>query len=352
MMSTAQRLTVQRILTRAWTHRGALAWVLRPVEWLFRLALTARGQLYRTGLLRTQRVGAPVIVVGNVVAGGAGKTPVVLAVVRHLQGLGWRVGVISRGYGRHTSDCREVLPGSAVLDVGDEPALIKRATSVPVFVATDRVDAAMRLLSAYPDTELIVSDDGLQHLALGRDLEICVFDDRGIGNGLLLPAGPLREPWPRPVDMVLHSGAHPAFAGFTAQRSLARFALRADGSRVALEELARTGGKPLLAVAAIAKPEEFFAMLHAQDLKLAGTVSLPDHHDFADWRSADHGAYTVLCTEKDALKLWRQQPDALAVALTFEPEGGFFAELDAALAGILIKRTNPRLSLHHGHTTS
>lgn len=352
MMSTAQRLTVQRILTRAWTHRGVLAWMLRPVEWLFRLALAARRLLYRTGLLRTQRVGVPVIVVGNVVAGGAGKTPVVLAVVRHLQRVGWRVGVISRGYGRRTSDCREVLAGSAVLDVGDEPALIKRATSVPVFVATNRADAAMGLLSAYPDTQLIISDDGLQHLALARDLEICVFDDRGAGNGLLLPAGPLREPWPRPVDMVLHSGAHPAFAGFTAQRSLGRFALRADGSRVALEELARTGGKPLLAVAAIAKPEEFFAMLRAQDLKLAGTVGLPDHHDFFDWSSADHRAYTVLCTEKDALKLWRHQPDALAVALAFEPERGFFAELDAALAGILIKPANPGLSLRHGHTTS
>lgn len=339
---------LQRTLTSAWTHRGLLAWLLWPVSLLFGALAALRRGLYRIGLLKVQRVPALVIVVGNVVAGGSGKTPVVMALVRHLQARGLGVGVISRGYGRRAKDCREVLDDSAIADVGDEPALIRRATSAPVFVAPRRFDAATSLLARYPDTQVIVCDDGLQHLGLQRDLEICVFDDRGTGNGFLLPAGPLREPWPRAVDMVLHSGAHPAFAGFTAERTLAGHALRADGSQIALVELARGAAKPLLAVAAIAKPEDFFTMLRAQGLLLAGTIALPDHYDFNSWLRTEYGGYTVICTEKDAVKLWHKQPDALAVPLLFTPEPALLAKLDA----LLTIRLNATLSSPHGHTTS
>lgn len=339
---------LQRTLTSAWTHRGLLAWLLRPVSLLFGALAALRRGLYRIGLLKVQRVPALVIVVGNVVAGGSGKTPVVMALVRHLQARGLGVGVISRGYGRRAKDCREVLDDSAIADVGDEPALIRRATCAPVFVAPRRFDAATSLLARYPDTQVIVCDDGLQHLGLQRDLEICVFDDRGTGNGFLLPAGPLREPWPRAVDMVLHSGAHPAFAGFTAERTLAGHALRADGSQIALAELARGAAKPLLAVAAIAKPEDFFTMLRAQGLLLAGTIALPDHYDFNSWLRSEYEGYTVICTEKDAVKLWHKQPDALAVPLLFTPEPAFLAKLDA----LLTIRLNATLSSPHGHTTS
>ncbi|WP_296442749.1 tetraacyldisaccharide 4'-kinase, partial [Rhodoferax sp. UBA5149] len=221
-----------------------------------------------------------------------------------------------------------------------------------VFVATRRFDAAKYLLARYPDTQVIVCDDGLQHLGLYRDLEICVFDDRGVGNGFLLPAGPLREPWPRAADLVLHTGAHPAFAGFTAQRTLARHALRADGSQIALAELARGGAKPLLALAAIAKPEDFFAMLRAQGLQLARTVALPDHYDFDSWLRNEYEGYTVICTEKDAVKLWPKKSDALAVPLVFTPEPAFMAQLDALLSVLLADRSNPKLSSPHGHTTT
>ncbi len=352
MTSAAQRLAMQRILLHAWTRRGALAWLLSPLALLFGALVALRRKLYLTGILKTRNVGVPVFVVGNVVAGGSGKTPVVLALVRHVQALGFRVGVISRGYGRRTMDCREVLADSSAMDVGDEPALIKRATAAPVFVAIRRLDAARKLLSQYPDTQVIISDDGLQHLALGRELEICVFDDRGIGNGWLLPAGPLREPWPRRVDMVLHTGAQPAFAGFAAQRGLAQFVVRADGSTVAFKQLADSGGKPLLAVAAIAKPEDFFSMLRGQGLQLAGTVGLPDHHDFADWPGDKHAACTVLCTEKDAIKLWQHQPDALAVPLVLSLEPAFIAELDRMLSDLFPAGFTPKLSSHHGHTTT
>ncbi len=304
--------------------------------------------MYRSGWRKIERVPALVIVVGNVVAGGSGKTPVVMALVRHLQARGLRVGVISRGYGRRATDCREVLDDSQVSEVGDEPALIQRSTLAAVFVAPRRIDAARSLLARYPGTEVIVCDDGLQHLGLHRDVQICVFDDRGTGNGFLLPAGPLREPWPRAVDLVLHTGAHPAFAGFTAQRTLARYALRADGSQIALTELALGSGKPLLAVAAIAKPEDFFSMLRAQGLNLSRTIALPDHYDFNSWLRNDYEGYTVICTEKDAIKLWHMQPDVLAAPLILTPEPDFMAALDALLAGHL----NPKLSSPHGHTTS
>ena len=343
--------TLQRTLTHAWTHRGLLAWLLWPVALLFGTLSALRRAMYQVGLLKMQRVPALVIVVGNVVAGGSGKTPVVMALVRHLQARGVRVGVISRGYGRRARDCQEVLDDSVISDVGDEPALIKRATSAPVFVAARRFDAARSLLERYPETQVILCDDGLQHLGLQRDLEICVFDDRGIGNGFLLPAGPLREPWPRAVDLVLHSGTHPAFAGFTAQRTLARYALRADGRQTALtelNELTRPDAKPLLAVAAIAKPEDFFTMLQAQGLHLARTIVLPDHCDFDNWLRNEYEGYTIICTEKDAVKLWHKQPDALAVPLVFTPEPAFMAQLDVLLAA----RLKPTLSSPHGHTTS
>ncbi len=351
-MRVAQQPVLQRLLTDAWTRRGWLALILWPLAALFGTLAALRRGLYRGGLLKTERVRVPVIVVGNVIAGGSGKTPLVIALVQHLQARGLQVGVISRGYGRASSDCREVLESSAISTVGDEPALIRQATAAPVFVAARRAHAAACLLQQHPETQVIVCDDGLQHLGLHRDLEICVFDDRGIGNGFLLPAGPLREPWPRNVDLVLHTGAQPAFAGFTSQRALASHARRADASQIALDDLSRPGAKPLLAVAAIARPEAFFAMLRARGLTLAGVIALPDHYNFDSWSRNEYEAYTVICTEKDALKLWSRQPDALAIPLVFKPEAAFVSRFDTLLAALLTTPPEPTLSLPHGHTTS
>ncbi|MDD2919038.1 tetraacyldisaccharide 4'-kinase [Rhodoferax sp.] len=323
-----------RSLTDAWQRRGWLAWLLWPLSLLFGLLVRLRKALYRAGWLTSERLPVPVIVVGNVVAGGAGKTPVVMALVQHLQARGIQVGVVSRGYGRRSQECLEVFPDSAIEDVGDEPALIQRRTSAPVFVAARRAQAGRALLDQHPHIQLIVCDDGLQHLHLQRDLEIGVFDDRGVGNGFLLPAGPLREPWPRALDMMLHTGQQPAFAGgYRASRSLANHALRADGSRVALADLVT--GKPLLAVAAIARPEAFFAMLRAQGLPLAKTIAMPDHADFSRWAGNADGACTVLCTEKDAVKLWGREPDALAVPLDFTPDPAFWQALAMRLEPLL-----------------
>ncbi len=328
-------------LTRAWTHRGTVAYLLWPLSQVYRVLTAMRRMLYATGRLRSEGVPVPVVVVGNVIAGGAGKTPVVMAIVRHALARGTAVGVISRGYGRRTDDCREVLPSSDPGDVGDEPALVRRATGVPVFVARRRIEAARALLAQYPEVRLIVSDDGLQHLAMRRDVEICVFDDRGVGNGWLLPAGMLREAWPRHCDLVLHTGDHPAFAGgFTSTRTLAGAAIRSDGTQVPLAELVAPGSPALVAVAAIARPDAFFSMLRARGLPLARTIALPDHHDYLDWQTTVAARVTagiapvVLCTEKDAVKLWRVEPAALAVPLLFDPEQRFFDLLDAKLSSL------------------
>ena len=307
-----------------------MAWLLWPVSLLYGLITSLRRGLYALGVFKTNRVRAKVIVVGNVVTGGAGKTPVVMALVMHLQARGWHVGVVSRGYGRSSTDCREVLDNSTADEVGDEPALVKSTCHAPVFVAAKRFEAATALLAIYPETQIIVCDDGLQHHALHRDLEICVFDDRGVGNGFLLPAGPLREPWPRPTDLVLHTGVQASSVrdAFTARRALASYALRVDSRSMPLSELR---GKPLLAVAAIAQPEAFFNMLRDQGLSLAKTMALPDHYNFQHWVRPAVKSHTLVCTEKDAVKLWRSHPDALAVPLVLTPQPEFLSAVDGAI---------------------
>lgn len=321
-------------LQRAWRQRGALACLLWPLSLLMGLLVRLRRGLYAARILPSGHPGVPVIVVGNVVAGGAGKTPVVMAVVRHLQARGWRPGVVSRGYGRSSTDCRAVLPDSPPSAAGDEPLLIARQCKVPVFVASQRLEAAQALRQSHPDIDIIVCDDGLQHLALARNIEVCVFNNDGVGNGWLLPAGPLREPWPRPVDLVVHAGTAPKGCRapcFAMQRSLAPTAVRADGSQVPLHQLQT---QPLLALAGIARPRDFFALLQQSGLEPQRTLALPDHYDYDSWQRPSDKPYTLICTEKDAAKLWRLHPDALAVPLKVEIAPGFFEALDAKLAAL------------------
>ena len=358
-MYGALRPALQRVFLLAWTKQAWLARLLWPLSLVFKSLTWLRRQLYRYGIFNIQRVDAVTIVVGNVIAGGAGKTPTVIALVQHLQTQGLQIGVVSRGYGRKDGlCCVEVLEDSSPADAGDEPLLIRRTTRVPVFVAPTRFEAATALLARHPHINVIVCDDGLQHYGLYRDLEVCVFDDRGCGNGWLLPAGPLRESWPRHAVtrvgqspdrlLVLHTGSHPAFAGYTAQRSLAPFAIGCHGVRVPLESLRAPDAKPLVALAGIAQPEVFFAMLRALPLPLAQTLALPDHYNFDSKLSIFNGGYRLICTEKDAAKLWPLVPDALAIPLVFEPESAFFGALDAALAPLLATQ----LSSAHGHKTT
>jgi tetraacyldisaccharide 4'-kinase len=322
-------LSLSGRLQQAWYQtesRHWLSWLLLDASWLYRALISLRHKLYSSGVLQSEQLSVPVIVVGNVIAGGAGKTPIVMAIAQHLQQQGWQPGILSRGYGRQSSGVLEVQLGAPAHITGDEPALIKSALKIPVFVAEQRVDAALALLEKYPSTNVLICDDGLQHLPLKRDIEICVFDERGIGNGLLLPAGPLREPWPRPVDFILHRGGMPG--GFVVKRHLAQHALLADGSSIALKSLA---DQPLHAVAGIADPEAFFRMLRAQGLHLQSSLALPDHYHFNSWKPIFHRGDTLICTEKDALKLWAtpwaQELRILAVPLQIELPPGFYTAL-------------------------
>ena len=315
-------------LPRIWTSRGLIACLLRPIALVHAALLWSRALLWRWGWRHAHRLPVPVIVVGNVVAGGAGKTPLTIALVNHLQQQGWKAGVISRGHGRLFDDIRAVLPSSLPTEVGDEPLLIHQKTGAPVWVAALRAEAGRALLQAHPEVNILVCDDGLQHWALARDLEICVMDERGVGNGWLLPAGPLREPWPRSVDLLLHTGPNDLPGGFRAQRQLAPLAHDAHGRSLALSSLI---GQPVDAVAGLARPEAFFAMLRAVGLQLNQTTALPDHFDYADG-SPTHSDRLLLCTEKDAAKLWLHQPEALAVPLVLTPEAAFWLALDKRLA--------------------
>ena len=301
------------------------------------------------GVLKTHKVSAPVIVVGNIVTGGGGKTPTVIALVQHLQAQNILVGVISRGYGRISTECLEVKQNSTISNVGDEPAGVLLASSAIIFVANKRYNAASALLKTYPNTQVIISDDGLQHHALQHDMAITVFDDRGLGNGLMLPAGPLRESKVKSQNsLILHTGNNPATLPnctapqFTASRKFASYALRSDGGKVYFDAL-KIAEKPLLALAGIANPEAFFTMLRNAGLHLSETIALPDHFDFYYNFNSTLGnkyngysqKYTVLCTVKDAVKLWQIDPEVLAIPLDFAPEAAFFTAFDAMLKPLL-----------------
>ena len=329
-------------ITDAWQRKGPLACALWPLSLLYAALGALRHSLYRAGVLKSWRAPVPVVVVGNVIAGGAGKTPVTIHLVQALQAAGWRPAVISRGYGRASAQsdaAMAVLPGSDPHQVGDEPLLIAQRTNAPVFVANKRADAARAAFLADIAIDVLVCDDGLQHLALARDVEIAVFNAQGVGNGWQLPAGPLREPWPRPLDIALYAGPAPAqlaatgAAAWPVQRQLADYAVAQDGRQVPLASLQ---GSPVQAVAAIAYPQEFFAMLRGAGLDLARSDALPDHANLADPQllaqlglnpstpttpaagaaaRSTIDAPVLLCTEKDAHKLWSIAPQALAVPL-------------------------------------
>ena len=317
-------------LLQIWLSKGWRSSALLPLSWIYTAMVQCRRMLYRIGWLRSESVNATVIVVGNMVAGGGGKTPLTMAIVAHLKQSGYRVGIVSRGHGRSHQEVREVEPQSSAQEVGDEPLMMKRRCQVPVFVARRRAEAAKALLAAYPATQIVVCDDGLQHYALARDIEICAMDARGVGNGRLLPAGPLREPWPRAVDFLIHTSQRSMAMGYSSSRDLANEAIDASGS---VKPLQAFQSHAVNAVAAIAQPHLFFDMLQAQGLRLGQRFALPDHANFEDWTPPD-GNTPLLCTEKDAVKLWPRHPHVWAVPLKFTPEAAFWTGLEALIQGL------------------
>jgi tetraacyldisaccharide 4'-kinase len=376
IMSSAR---LESRLTRAWMTRGPLAWALLPLSWLFAALVGLRRGLYRVGWKRAERLPVPVVVVGNVFVGGTGKTPLTLWLVEALRAAGLHPGIVSRGYGRTADSVRLVTPDALVDEVGDEPLLLARRSGAPLAVGRRRAEAGRALLRAHPDVNVIVADDGLQHYALARDLELVLFDGRGLGNGWMLPAGPLREPASRPRSITVvntpeltpalraslgqgativaqpemqgeasAAGLHEAAAGgghapdTEAAGPPWLFQMRLEGQasyplgqpQGPLEPLAALRGKRLLAAAGIGNPERFFALLRAAGLAFEA-LPLPDHHDFRDDPFAGRLADCILITEKDAVKCeqiehLRHDSRIRVVPVT--------ASLDARLARIIVEK--------------
>jgi tetraacyldisaccharide 4'-kinase len=345
--------TAAALLTRVWyaPRPTPVAQLLRPLSWMFGALARVRRAAYRTGLLRPVRLPVPVVVVGNITVGGVGKTPLVVALVEALRDRGRHPGIVSRGYGRRTSDTRPVHGVDDAADVGDEP-LILVTTGVPVWVGSDRAGAAAALLAANPDVDVIVADDGLQHYALARDVEIAVVDtDRNLGNRLLLPAGPLREPASRlaTVDAIVRlgsgrmvsdvRGAPREFAMVHAAqpwRNLADSTLRFRADT--LHDAAT------VAIAGIGNPQRFFDALRA--CGFAGSIhAFPDHHSFTREELAFPQARAVLMTEKDAVKcrafadarMWmlpiQARVDSSLIDLVAEKLDGSEVARDAGVSG-------------------
>lgn len=306
---------IARRLPRLWYRRrlSPLLVLLLPLSWLFGLLVRARLFMYRRGWLRSYGLPAPVVVVGNLTVGGAGKTPLVLWLVERLQEQGWRPGIISRGYRGAAEGALAVTSAADPSLVGDEPLLLARRSGVPVFVGRDRVGAGQALLGAHPECNVLVSDDGLQHYRLRRTVEIAVFDGRGAGNERLLPAGPLREPLVRlsGADAVVWNlPAGEWIASNTAAFRLAipQFEMHLFGLRFrALHDATRScsagdlKGKRLFAMAGIGDPARFFSQLESMGLEFE-RHPFPDHHAYSieDLAFAENGV--LLMTEKDAVK--------------------------------------------------
>jgi tetraacyldisaccharide 4'-kinase len=296
-------------LMRAWSGRGWLACLLWPLSLLFGTVARLRRALYRCGWKRATRLPVPVVVVGNIFVGGTGKTPLTIWLVEALRAAGYTPGVISRGYGVAAAGSVVVTPDARAQDVGDEPLLIAQRSGCPVMVGRARVAAGQALLAAHPQVDVLVSDDGLQHYAMARDVEIILSDLRGNGNGWLLPAGPLREPASRRGDFAvcnvgsLTDQALPMLpTGTVAMRLAADMIekLQDRSQRQALEALTQSS-QTLAAVAGIGNPERFFTTLRHAGLQF-DTLALPDHYDFADNPFAGLSAELILITEKDAVK--------------------------------------------------
>lgn len=333
---------LEAALARLWwrEQRPTAVWLLWPLSVLYGAMTALHRWAHALGWLRAERAPVPVIVVGNLVAGGAGKTPTVIALVQALRQAGWTPGVISRGHGRQGGAAVAVSGTSLPTAVGDEPLLIHRRTQAPVWVARRRIEAARGLCAAHAEVDVLVADDGLQHLGLQRDVQIFVFDERGIGNGCLLPAGPLRQPMPAHVPVNSHvlynaSRASTRWPGALAQRRLAGAVLLQDwwsGAPATLQALQQLRGRPLLAAAGMAAPQRFFAMLREAGLQPTA-LPLPDHHGF-DALPWPADTPEVLVTEKDAVKLPRAGGGATriwVVALDFQLPEAFSAAVLANL---------------------
>jgi tetraacyldisaccharide 4'-kinase len=327
-------------LERQWYRVTPLHLLLLPVSLVFGLLAAIRRALYRNGILGSEKLQVPVIVVGNITVGGSGKTPLTLWLAHQLIEQGWHPGIISRGYHSTGSSPRAVSPLDTAEVVGDEPLLLAQRRLCPVWIGRDRPAAGRALLSAHPECDVLISDDGLQHYRLHRDAEIAVVDGmRRFGNGFLLPAGPLRELPSRlcKVDAVVINGGEIKGNEYPMQLEGSVFHNLLDPDTV--KRAPDFHGKRLHAVAGIGHPRRFFDQLKKLGL-VAQIHSFPDHHRYVPADLAFGDADAILMTEKDAVK-----------CSAFASKKCWVLRVEAQLDPILIHRILERI-IPHGRQTA
>ena len=291
---------VRKLLVRSWYAPTWATALLMPVSLIYRLFIATRHLLYKSGVLRIRDFDVPIVVVGNLTVGGTGKTPLVIHLAKQLVAHGYKPGIVSRGYGAKGSYPVRVTPNTEVLRSGDEPLLIARSINVPVVVDPDRVNAVSEVLKTGL-IDIVLSDDGLQHTRLGRQLEIVVIDGkRGLGNGLLLPAGPLRESPKRldTVNVVVRHGGKPNPGESSMATSLGTVVNINDGRESSLDAFKQ---KKCVVITAIADPDRFYQQLSDEGLQFE-RIEFLDHHYFSFEDLQNYQDSTVLMTEKDAVK--------------------------------------------------
>lgn len=319
-------------LVSAWYRGHPLLWLLWPLSLLYALITWLRRFLYRRGWLSSQRFSMPVIVVGNITVGGTGKTPLTLALIDFLREQGYRPGVVSRGYGGHAEYPYCLGDRSTAAESGDEPLAIFRRTGIPVVVDPVRA-RAVSWLQQHTDCNVVLSDDGMQHYALARDIEIVVIDGaRGLGNRLLLPAGPLREPLSRlqSVDFIVVNGESVVWPGASVMQlqPQAWLSVRHDGAG----SLPASGAR-VHAVAGIGNPQRFFAQLQVQGFDVV-PHAFADHHDYDAGDFVFPESLPVVMTEKDAVK-----------CADFAAENWWYVPVQAVLPPVFLEGLLQRLRI-------
>ncbi|MDX1787010.1 MAG: tetraacyldisaccharide 4'-kinase [Psychrobacter sp.] len=326
-------MSIETTMTRAWQRQAAWLWLLLPVSWLYGFITMIRRQAYKIGLLSSYRAPIPVMVIGNITVGGSGKTPLIIELVTHLQKQGLKVGVISRGYGGDSSQMPALVHADSLPSiVGDEPSLIVNTTGAAMAVCPNRKQAITTLLNAYPDLQLIIADDGLQHYALQRDIEWIVVDaSRGFGNQQLLPTGFLREPMSRlqGANVVYHEKAEMvATDNNQAQAKRLTMHLQADklqllwssaaeidystvAAKMPMPPMPPTSNSRVHAVSGIGYPQRFFDTLLSLGFDVIGHA-YPDHYDFSLHELLQYIEQPIIVTSKDAVKIKALLLDAIS----------------------------------------
>ena len=305
--------TIHEILNKQYYKKSSWIFILIPLSFIYFIIIFCRSLAYKTGILKSIKLDVPVVIVGNITIGGTGKTPLVIWLLEKLIKIGKKPGLICSGYNSNAKSPQEIFMDSDVADVGDEALMIKlrfqkhQNIDIPIFVGKKKVQVGRALLKSYPDIDILISDDGLQHYELKRDFEIAVVDgDRKFGNGFLLPAGPLRECTNRlaSVDALVLNGSAEDRLGED-KLPIYRMLCFSDilencfySNRISDPGVLK---RDIVAITGIGNPERFFEQLNATGLKFRKVI-FNDHHAFTESDFIEYDGMDIIMTEKDAIK--------------------------------------------------